>query len=118
MRERRKFSAELDGIEERGTVAVRRRFLAGCACLAFAPFVGGCAVANVFHASDPEADRRAGNKAASDALKELEREASLHSDKKLVVCFIGVAGGGSAANISAATAISPISEKNTPKCRV
>ena len=103
MRERRKFATGLDGIEGRETVAARRRFLAACACLAGVPFVDGCAVANVFHSSDPEADRRAANKATKDALKELEREASLHSDKKLVVCFIGVAGGGSAANLSAAT---------------
>ena len=103
MRERRKFAADWDRIEGREAVAARRRFLAAFACLASAPFLGGCAVVEVFHSSDPEADRRAANKATKDALKELEREASLHSDKKLVVCFIGVAGGGSAANLSAAT---------------
>lgn len=57
----------------------------------------------MFHSSNPEADRRAADKAAKDALKELEREAKLHSDKKLVVCFIGVAGGSNAANLSTAT---------------
>ena len=103
MREHRRLTTDWNGNEDAGAVATRRRFLATCAVLAGAPLVGGCAVADIFLSSDPDADRIAANKATKDALKALEREASLHPDKKLVVCFIGVAGGGSAADLSAAT---------------
>jgi hypothetical protein len=103
MRERLQPTRGLNRDEIEQAVASRRRFLASCALLAGTPFVGGCAVANMFHSSNPEADRRAADKATKDALKELEHEASLHSDKKLVVCFIGVTGGPNAANLSSAT---------------
>ena len=82
----------------------RRRFLTACACLTVLPLTEGCAMfGGAFHASDPVADRRAADKATRGALDELERCASLNSDKKLTVCFIGVTGGPNAGDLSNAT---------------
>lgn len=56
-----------------------------------------------FRSSNPETDRRAAEKATRGALDELERCASINSDKKITVCFIGVTGGPNAGSLSEST---------------
>ena len=85
----------------------RRRALAtlGATTLAVAlnAVEGGCAAFNAFKSVDVGAATRAAENATRDASRELERLSALHTDRKLSVCFIGVAGGAEASSLSDAT---------------